>query len=121
VLASPVREGKEGMDFRTSFLPLLPIGDNPVPVCRGESETLFLLGDTTFTLATQDELTSWIFAEPSPTIISAAQVLKQESKTSVLMGDWELSSREEHPAAESGGSEHVDGGRIKDLEKTTHY
>jgi hypothetical protein len=67
-----VREGKEGMDFRTSFLPLLTIGDNPVPVCK--EETLFLLGDTTLTLVVQDELTSWIFDEPSKRIGSIAQV-----------------------------------------------
>jgi len=80
-----VREGKEGMDFRKSFLPLLPIGDNPGPVCRGE--TLFLLGDTTLTLVVQDELTSWIFDKPSTRIGSIAQVSIGESKTSAFMGD----------------------------------
>jgi len=80
-----VREGKEGMDFRKSFLPLLPIGDNPVPVCRGE--TLFLLGDTTLTLVVQDELTSWIFDKPSTRTGSIVQVSEGESKTSAFMGD----------------------------------
>jgi hypothetical protein len=44
---SPPREGKEGMDLRISFLPLLQIGDSPVPIRGGE--TRFLLGDTTLT------------------------------------------------------------------------
>lgn len=46
VMSTP-REGNEGMDLRINFLPLLQIGDNPVPMRGGE--TLFLLGDTTLT------------------------------------------------------------------------
>jgi hypothetical protein len=47
LFTSPQREGNEGIDFRINFLPLLQIGDNPVPMRGGD--TLFLFGDTTLT------------------------------------------------------------------------
>lgn len=103
------------MDFKTSFLLLLPIGDNAVPICR--EATLFLFGETTLTLVVQDEPTSWISEKSFPRIIFAAQVSKGESKTSDFMGDQGLCSPEEHPAVDGGSLEHVDGSRKEDLKE----
>lgn len=116
--ASAVREGNEGMDFKASFLLLLPIGDNALPMCR--EATLFLFGETTLTLVVQDEPTSWISEKPFLRIICAARVWKAgESKTSDFMGDRGLCSSEEHPAVGGVSLEHVDGSRKEDLKKNS--
>jgi hypothetical protein len=105
------------MDFKTSFLLLLPIGDNAVPMCRGA--TLFLFGETTLTLVVQDEPTSWISEKSFPRIIAAARVMKGESTSSDFMGDRGLCSPEEHPAVAGVSLEHVDGSRKEDLKENS--
>ena len=69
LFTSPQREGNEGMDFRINFLPLLQIGDNPVPMRGGD--TLFLFGDTTLTEVWGDNPPFRLSDVPTPNIISA--------------------------------------------------